>query len=176
MFLLYINDLPNISNKLKFYLFADDTNIFFECGDIDILESTVNFELRKLILWLNCNRLALNVSKTNFVIFSAINKPLRNVTILLGKQAIAQKDHVKYLGVLIDSKLTFKNHISVINKKISRTIGLMSKPSYYLNQKTLTMIYYGLIYPYLTYGVTIWGNANDVFIDPLFIYKKKLFV
>ena len=110
------------------------------------------------------------------MIFSAINKPLKNVTILLGKCAIAQKDYVKYLGVLIDSKLNFKEHISAINKKISRTVGLMSKLRYYLNQNTLTMIYYGLVYPYLTYGATIWGNACKVSIDPLYIYQKKLFV
>ena len=49
----------------------------------------------------------------------------------------------------------------------------MSKLRYYLNQNTLTMIYYGLVYPYLTYGATIWGNASKVSIDPLYIYQKK---
>ena len=68
LFLLYINDLPNISSKLKFYLFADDTNIFFESDNLDNLQCTINHELKKLTLWLNCNRLALNISKTNFVI------------------------------------------------------------------------------------------------------------
>ena len=66
LFLLYINDLPNISNKLKFYLFADDTNIYFESDNLDNLQKTLNHELRKLSLWLNSNRLALNISKTNF--------------------------------------------------------------------------------------------------------------
>ena len=71
LFLLYINDLPNISNKLKFYLFADDTNIFFQSPNLELLQKTVNRELKKLALWLNANRLALNISKTNFVIFAA---------------------------------------------------------------------------------------------------------
>ena len=77
LFLLYINDLPNISNKLKFYLFADDTNIFFQNSNLDILEKTVNRELGKLTLWLNANRLALNISKTNFVIFAAKTNPFK---------------------------------------------------------------------------------------------------
>ena len=72
LFLLYINDLSNISNKLSFYLFADDTNIFFESINLCTLQKTVNHELKKLIPWLNANRLALNVSKTNFVIFSVM--------------------------------------------------------------------------------------------------------
>ena len=104
LFLLYINDLPNISNKLKFYLFADDTNIFYQCSDLDCLQKTVNTELKKLSLWINANRLALNISKTNFVIFAAKNKPLKNVTLLLNKKALLQTEYVKYLGVLIDSR------------------------------------------------------------------------
>ena len=65
LFLLYVNDLPNISDKLKFFLFADDTNIHYDSNDLINLEKTVNNELKKLSQWLNVNRLALNVSKTN---------------------------------------------------------------------------------------------------------------
>ena len=130
--------------------------------------------MKKLSLWLNANRLALNISKTNFVIFSAVNKPLKNVTILLGKQAIAQKDYVKYLGVLIDSKLSFKVHISSVSKKIARTIGLMYKLRYYMNQQTLVMIYHSLIYPFLIYAAPIWGNACDSFITCIHKLQKKV--
>ena len=92
LFLLYINDLPNISSKFSFFLFADDTNIFFESSDLDEMEWTLNRELRKLNVWLNVNKLALNVFKTSFILFSLVNKPLKNVTILIKKQAISQKD------------------------------------------------------------------------------------
>ena len=66
LFLIYINDLPNISNKLKFFLFADDTNIYFESDNLFKLEKVINEELKKLNLWLNINLLSLNISKTNF--------------------------------------------------------------------------------------------------------------
>ena len=139
-----------------------------------LLLNIINKELKKLILWLNCNRLALNISKTNFVIFCAHNKPLhKNVTILLGKQAIEQRDCVKYLGLLIDSKLQFKEHIATINKKISRTIGLMTKLRYYMNQDTFKLIYHGLIHPYLNYGITTWGNSAITTIAPLYILQKR---
>ena len=69
LFILYINDLPNISNELSFHLFADDTNIFFKANNLDTLQTTVNREISKLVNCLNSNRLALNVSKINFVIF-----------------------------------------------------------------------------------------------------------
>ena len=83
LFLIYINDLPNVSDKLKFFLFADDTNIYYESDNLQSLEHVVNQELKSLSLWLNLNRLALNVSKTNFVIFRS-NKKL----FLIGKQSL----------------------------------------------------------------------------------------
>ena len=82
LFLIYINDLPDISDKLKFFLFADDTNMYYESNNLQNMEKFINQELKKLSLWLHVNRLALNVSKTNFVIFHAYNKPLKyNVTL-----------------------------------------------------------------------------------------------
>ena len=69
LFLIYINHLPNISNKLIFLLFADDTNIYFESDDLLKVEKTVNEELKKLNLWLNINSPSLNISKINFIIF-----------------------------------------------------------------------------------------------------------
>ena len=173
LFLIYINDLPNISSNLKFYLFADDTNIFYENCSLEVLERTVNKELKKLSLWLNANRLALNISKTNFVIFAAKNKPMQNVTILINKKAIQQAQYVKYLGVLIDSQLTFKQHIASVVKKVSRVTGLMYRIRNCVDNQTLKMIYYSLIYSHLLYGIPIWGNADDVHISPLYILQKK---
>ena len=173
LFLLYINDLPNISKKLKFYLFADDTNIFYQSKDLDSLQSTVNKELKKLSLWLNANRLALNISKTNFVIFAAKNKPLKNVTLLLNNKAFAQKDHVKYLGILIDSQLTFQAHTNSVSKKIARVTGMMYRIRKFVNDKTLRTIYNSLIYPFILYGVPIWGNADELHIEPIHKIQKK---
>ena len=72
LFLLYINDLPNISKNFDFYLFADDTNIYCEANTLDELEFTINKELKELRSWLIVNRLSLNINKTNFVIFHPI--------------------------------------------------------------------------------------------------------
>ena len=174
LFLIYINDLPNISNKMKFFLFADDTNIFFEASDLNVIQYTVNNELKKLSFWLNANRLALNIAKTNFVIFAPINKPKQNVTLLINKQAISQNNYVKYLGVLIDSKLSFSNHISTILKKTSRAIGIMYKIRNFVTRPILISIYYSLIYPFLIYAIPVWGVANEIYMKPLHILQKKV--
>ena len=92
--------------------------------------------LKKLVMWLNAN----SPAKTNFVVFSAVNKPLKTVTILINRLAIEQKEFIKYLGVLIDSKLTFKQHISAVSK--NNIFNVQSK-------KILVMLYYySLIYPF----------------------------
>ena len=87
----------------------------------------MNKEFEKLHNWLSINRLSLNITKTNFVIFHSFNKPKAHVTILINKEAIDKVKHVKYLGILIDSQLTFKYHINELNKKVSRAIGILYK-------------------------------------------------
>ena len=74
LFLIYINDSTNISNKLKKILFADDTNIYFESDDLLKVEKTVNEELKKLNLWLNINHLYLIVLNSFFCEFRAVRK------------------------------------------------------------------------------------------------------
>ena len=95
--LISINGLLNIFKVLDFYLFADDTNIYYESDNLDKLERKVNKELGKLQLWLKVNR-SLNLSKTNYVIFHPFNEPLKHqVTIKIQKIALCQKTHSKYL-------------------------------------------------------------------------------
>ena len=69
LFLVYINDLPNSSSKLSFYLFADDTNIYFESLSLSNLQKVVNKELRHVKKWLDANKHALNIDNTSSVIF-----------------------------------------------------------------------------------------------------------
>ena len=173
VFNIYINDLPNISDKLQFFLFADDTNIYFESDDLITLERTVNEEIKKLCLWLNVNRLALNVSKTNFVIFRA-NKPLyHNVTLIMNRKAIEQTSHVKYLGVFVDDHLNWNYHISHVAKKIGRGIGILAKLRQFLTPQMLKNVYYCLVYSHLSYGVHVWGSAATSALNKLVILQKK---
>ena len=103
---------------LTSFFFAVDTNIYYESADLVELEKTVNTELLNLSLWLKVNRLALNIDKTNFLIFHSSRRTVnRNVTLKLDKKAISEKTHIKYLGVLIDSQLNWKHHIVNISKK-----------------------------------------------------------
>ena len=174
LFLIYINDLPNISEVLKFYLFADDTNIYYEAESTKKLETVINKELKKLYTWLNVNRLSLNIEKTNFIVFHPYNKPIKElITLKIHKKAISEKDHIKYLGVMIDSTLTWKSHIDKVSKSISRALGLLYKIRPFVNNKILKMLYYSLIFSHLIYAIEVWGSADNTYLDRIFMLQKR---
>ena len=77
--------------------------------------------------------------------------------IKLDNQLLEQKDSTKYLGLHIDSHLTWKPHIEHITKKIKRCIGIISKIRYFVSLQVLVQLYYTLIFPFLTYSLTTWG-------------------
>ena len=175
LFLLYINDLPTVSKKLTFYLFADDTNIHFESSDLLHLQKTINKELRKVWKWLESNRLALNIDKTNFVLFhSAAHKLAEHIVLKIGKKKIKHENHVCFLGVLLDSNLSWKTHLNELSKKLSRTVGLFYKIRHYAALDTLVLLYHGLFAPSISYGVSVWGLTYPSMIEPVFVIQKKI--
>ena len=110
LFILYINDICNISKILKFFLFVDDTNIF--CSGHDAMQLSRDFsnELDKLSVWFAVNKLILNVSKTNFMVFG--NSKQRNTILQVSiKNSKIKRVYVtKFLGILIDDRLNWKEH------------------------------------------------------------------
>lgn len=140
LFLLFINDLCNVSNTANFILFADDTNIFQTGSSINELCKSVSEELAKLDTWFKVNRLSLNVNKTNFMIFTnnAINcDPKVNIN---GSE-IERVFNTKFLGVIIDSKLTWIHHIKHIKGKVAKNLSVMHKVKHLLHQKALHTLY-----------------------------------
>lgn len=180
LFLIYINDICQSSEIFNFFLFADDTNLLYANKDLKMLETVVNAELRKVCEWLAVNKLTLNISKSNFIIFRPYQKALNFQPVIKlfdndTKHYITLecKEYVKYLGIIIDYNLNWKHHINYITLKISKTVGIISKLRYSIPNHTLLDIYRSLISPYLTYGVVVWGNAAKVHIQKLLILQKR---
>ena len=180
LFLIYINDIQECSEMLKVFLFADDTNILYADKNLRSLELIVNQELCKLYDWLTANKLTLNIKKSNFVIFSPVQKKFTyqpKIMIFDNEQnknvALECKEFIKYLGILIDSHLTWKHHIDHIAIKISRTIGLISKIRHFVPKHTLINIYRSLVAPYLSYGLIVWGQACKSYLDKLLKLQKR---
>ena len=174
LFLIFVNDLPAVCKRLKFYLFDDDTNIYFESDSLDLLEETMNKELRKIDKWLTTNRLALNVDKLHFVLFhSSSNITHRKIRIKIRNERITEENDVKLLGVLLDSTLSWKPHITELSKKLSKTICIFCKLRHYATADVLKLLYYALLYPFLIYGSSVWGMAYQSHLDKLQAIQNK---
>ena len=159
-FILYINDLSNCFNKLCSILFADDTSLFSEQKDPNILINQLNCECQKVSDWLKANKLSINVSKTKLIIFRPRQRSLPNISPLtIESHVVELVESTKFLGVFIDQHFTWKTHINVISKKIAKSIGLIYGASFYLHKNSLLSLYYVLIYPYLTYCNLIWAST-----------------
>ena len=121
-------------------------------------ERILNQELEAVAEWMNCNRLELSISKINLILFHSNKlKPNQSLSIEIDSAYIKQVDFAKYLGVIFDSNLTWKNHINEFCLKLSKTVGILSKVRYFVNRDILVMLYYSLIYPFLAYGVYVWS-------------------
>ena len=126
LFILYVNDITYTSNELEFILFADDTTtILYSHKDINSKIDTVNKELDAVTNWFKANKLLVNASKTNFMIWVHMTstKTREDLNVLLENTVLERVKFTKFLGVLIDECLTWKNHIDCISKTISRNIG-----------------------------------------------------
>ena len=98
---LYIiaSDLPNVSNKIKIYLFADDTNIYVESETISELVEVVNNELKLVKNWIDANLLSLNISNTKYIIFhSPVMSIPYDIVIKIGRDHIDRSRYVKHFG------------------------------------------------------------------------------
>ena len=96
------------------------------------------------------------------------------MAIKLTNTTITKTNCVKFLGVFIDENLKWNEHIKVIKQKISRSFFAINRAKHVLNKKHLVTLYYSLVYPYLTYGITLWGAAYDTHLTKLVIMQKKI--
>ena len=175
LFLIYINDLPNVSKYLSFYLFADDTNIYFKSHDLAHLQKIMNRELKKVRKWLDGNRLSLNIDKTNFVVFHSPHKKIDDpVVIRFGRKKIRRENCVKFLGILLDSNLSWKYHVNELSKKLSRTIGIFYKIRHFVPLEILKILYYSLFFSFVSYGISVWGFTHKTYVQKIYLTQKKI--
>ena len=102
LFLMYINDLCNVSSLLFSLLYADNTNMFVTGKNIENLIFLINTALKKIVIWLNANKLSLNVKKTHFIIFIFSNKRIVNTNDrVIDNQPVSRVSHTKFWVLLL---------------------------------------------------------------------------
>ena len=94
--------------------------------------------------------------------------------ISINKKNINQVKNITFLGIVIDEFLTWRNHTDLISKKVIKCAAIISRIRHFTNLNSLKLIYCALVYPYLTYGNLIWGNAYKSHIQKLVNIQKKI--
>ena len=158
LFLLYVNDLKNATNLLDPIMYADDTNLFLTHKDISYLFETANLQLERINQWFISNKLSLNVSKTKYSFFHKPSKrddiPLLLPKLNINNSEIERSECLKFLGVLLDENLCWKEHIKYIESKIAKNVGVLYlyKAKSYIDKHSLLSLYHSYIHSYISYG------------------------
>ena len=174
LFLIYLNDFPLVSNVLKAILFADDSSFSISGANYNDTVNNLNLELNGIYRWTMANKLTINVSKTQLILFSNRNTGNENNSFVsIGEQNVDIVTSCKYLGVYVDSKLTFKQHITYVTSKIAKNTGILFKIRDSLPLKARLDYYYSMIFPYLTYNVIVWGGTCPTHLSNLIVQHKR---
>ena len=175
LFLIYINDIVYSSPVLSFTLFADDTNIFYSHKNFNTLISNINSEISKVSQWFMCNKLSLNIAKTNFIRFKprSTETVVSNYNISINGLPLTEMKSTKFLGVTIDSCLSWNDHIHNVHTSISRGIGILYRLKDFISQNSLTILYNALILPFITYCNIVWGNCGSTKINSILLLQKR---
>ena len=173
LFLIYINGLHAAIKYSEVYHFADDTNLrnFNSC--VKSINKQVNYDLKNLSNWLKANKISLNVGKTELVLFTSSKKQLDcDLKIKLNGKRLYETDSVKYLGIQIDKRLTWKQHINHAALKLNKANAMLSKLRHVLDIKTLRSVYYAIFESHLCYGSLVWAQNNNS-VKRLHLLQKK---
>ena len=195
LFLVYIDDLPS-SSHLETFLFADDTQGLKAGKNLPELIDSVNSELKKWAQWFRSNKMAVNTSKTKFIIFHSKGKKVD-----MGKKSIifdnndpsqphnpnlvSTLDRIhfnhpdpschsyKLLGILFDEHLSFSLHIDSLKSKLSKSLFCINRVKYFVPQKTLRTLYFSLFHSHLLYCPLIVNCAPKACINKIVLMQKK---
>ena len=157
LFLIYINDLPLVSDIFEILIYAIDTTLY--CNVNQTLNDTViNGELNKITDWLSANKLSLNVKKTKFMVFHTAQRKVTYPSLKINNVSIEQVNQFNFLGLILNSSLSFTAHTQHISLKISRIIGLMYRLKHIYPQSVLLLLYNTLVVSHFNYCLLIWGS------------------
>ena len=163
LFLIYINDLHNAIRHSVVHHFADDTNLLYVNKNLKTIQNKVNQDLKSLCTWLRANKISLNASKTELIIFRDPRKKFTSdLKLKIDGKKLIPSSSVKYLGIYLDCHLNWHVHRAELSVKLSRATGMLSKIRYYVSKETLHMVYYGIFSSLLIYGSQVWGQQNAV--------------
>ena len=153
LFLIFVKNLNNSTKVIDPVLFVDNSNLFCTDNNIRTLFETTNQELNQINDWFLANKLSLNVGETKYILFHKLtdqdNLPLKLPSLELNGNIIGTQNSLKFLGVVMDEHITWKEHIQLIKNKVSKSVGVLCKTSKLINCKCLQRIYFSFMHSHI---------------------------
>ena len=173
LFILYINDINNCILHSKTYLFADDTGLLNSNNSLKTINKQLNADLRSLFKWLCANKISLNVTKTEVVLFHHSNKEINHeIKLKLNGKKLDLSNSVKYLGLQIDKDLSFSSQINSLSVKLRNTNGALSKIRHVADEFVLKSVYNSLFVSHLSYACQTWAQCINLKYSRIFKLQK----
>jgi hypothetical protein len=142
-------------------MYADDTSILNVGQDMNELQNTTSNNMGVVEQYFEINNLSINPSETHYILFQTRQcRQESNLKILEKNREISNVKSTDFLGVAIDSNLSWEIHIVRTCSRISHNLFIINRLSKILDLNERKILYYGLIYPLLSYGIVVWGHAN----------------
>jgi hypothetical protein len=171
-FLIYINDFPFAVKKSGIpILFSDDTSIIISKPTPEKFKNNISSVLNVTITRLHSNLLTQNFSKTHFIQFFLRNHGELKFQIVSNNSIITNINSTKFLGINIDSALSWINHITNLTGKLNKACYAIRAIKPFISQESMKMIYYSYVYSLFSYGIIFWGNAPHN--ENIFKIQKK---
>lgn len=166
LYLLYINSIRKLQLKGEYCVYADDTSLIYNSKCADDLERDMNGDLKTLSEWLSGLKLAANPKKTVYMLFKKKNRQDFTLNLQLNTVNLQRVENVRYLGVIVDEKLSWYTHIANIEKRIYPLIGAIKRSSN-LTPKVAKLIYNAYILPHIRYNISIWSSCSQSLLTKL---------
>ena len=169
--MVYINDLgDNINAKVR--LFADDTVLYKAIRNKVVDPQTLQDDLEKLEQWEEKWQMKFNVDKCHLLVVSTKKTPHHTSYKLHGKD-LERVSKAKYLGVELNEKLTWDDHIESVTKKANRTSAFIHRNLKGCPPKVKAHCYKGLVRPLMEYASPIWDPSLKTNQDELEYVQRR---
>ena len=167
LFLLYINDFHKATQHSSGHHFADDANLLYTNNSLKKISKHINHDIKQLWQWLQSNKISLNASKTEIIIFKTKLKTItKHLNFRVSGHKINRTTSIKYLGVHLSNSITWEIHFKNVQTKLNRAIGLLFKIRHYTHYRhytsVLKTIYFSLFNSHLIYACQIWTIQNQI--------------
>ena len=147
LFLLYINDLPDVVSNSESLMFADDTVLYHSNVLPEMLYQNLQRDLDAVNVWCAINYITLNISKSQYVCFGYRRANVENYVLKLGETTLDKVDSYKYLGTMIDNKLNGEAQYSKLMQTLAGKKITFSKIRYLMNTETAVLLFESTIQP-----------------------------